>query len=683
MFRVVPFVLSLFIMFLTACGGVGTTSSVGNNAAGPITGIDGTGGELPSEVTKIVSLGSISSENGLTVNGVTYDASEAQISINGQPGLVSNLSLGQVVTVTGNLNDNQALGTAREVSYQANLRGPISKVDGFEITVLNQIINIEDAPVYGNNISAGDLMVGAIVEVSGFRKADNSLVASRIDVIDTAALVISGSISGLNNTAFYINEQRIDYSQVAVTELINGLNVEVVGQLDGDTFLAQAINVLQTPFIDTDLFELEGFITDINESFEFKINEHTVVWDYDTIFKGGESRHLNVDTKVEVEGVIDEDGRLQAKKIIFLVATIISHQENETLHSTAATFSWNSVEGAVGYVFTISDWTSNKIYHEERLEGAENTSVTLDSLPQNGARMIMAIRTLYGNNRWAQRYRNVFGVNQRTNARIKNFKVFDSLPSTKVTFEWDDVGADGYQFKIRNAGDKIKIDLPAGSSSVTVDNLPEHGAFLEVHLATRWGDWWGLHKMPLSSLDTYAHAVFTSHKKNQQLTTRSATFEWSAAEDADGYQLVLTNHKGAFLTVPTNETSVTVKDILPANGAEFRAYIYTERKGYMAAQYLDLFGASLLDNSEITNLENDTFIPFSNVLFQWSDVNAQAYQLQVRANGVVLYEKRFTEVFEVKLPQLDTDADKIYVTLSTLIEGFWGEKQYTFWRQLD
>src|SRR3569833_378493 len=162
-------------------------------------GIQGTG--------RVASLGRIDSTgNTISVNGVDYGLSQAQVHIDGRAASAAQLKIGQLVTVQGSLNGS-GRGTANSVTFIGTVVGPISRVNvtGGSFTVLGQEVMIDAATVFGDGLQPagiGALGVGIGVEVSAYRKASGDLLASRIDLQTAGApLQVEGAIEALNTAA--------------------------------------------------------------------------------------------------------------------------------------------------------------------------------------------------------------------------------------------------------------------------------------------------------------------------------------------------------------------------------------------------------------------------------------------------------------------------------------------------
>ena len=151
---------------------------------------------------------------GFAVNGVTWDTSNALISIERRPGSLAELSAGQVVAVTGKLAADGLTGTADKVAFGDLVEGPVQSIDSAarRMVVMGQPVRVSaDAVVNGTAFDA--LAVGDIVEVSGFVVLDGSIEASYV------ARKPSGG-------EFEVSGLAVNVDRVAMTFEINGLTVD-------------------------------------------------------------------------------------------------------------------------------------------------------------------------------------------------------------------------------------------------------------------------------------------------------------------------------------------------------------------------------------------------------------------------------------------------------------------------
>ncbi len=291
-----------------SCGGGGGLSIGG--------GIDG---------SAVVS-GPIQGFGSIFVRGIEFDTTDAMITIDGQAASESDLRLGMVVTVEGDIDGNATTGTALAVNFQEEVRGPVDSVDNGAsmFTVLSQVVVVDAATVF-EGATLGTLMAGDFVEVSGFRDSGDRILATRVEVEDGGSedIDVQGPVKNLNTVArtFAIGSQAIDYSGATISggTLANGLLVEVKGRtpLVAGVLVATEIDIEDESAGDEgDEAEKEGIVTALLSATSFRIGTSTVVrFDSGTRFDGGTEADLALDVKLSARGTFAGDGAIEADRI--------------------------------------------------------------------------------------------------------------------------------------------------------------------------------------------------------------------------------------------------------------------------------------------------------------------------------------------------------------------------------
>jgi hypothetical protein len=273
--------------------------------------------------------GTITAFGSIFVNGVEYQMTTAQVRVDDNPGVESDLAVGQVVTVDGFVNDDGVTGRADIVEYESDVRGAIASVDlgTTSFTVLGQTVRVDsgtrfEASFVPANFSA--LRAGQIVEVSGYRNSAGQLVATFIGREDAPDDRVVGLVSELNEAThrFKVNGLMVDYSSAMMVEpgFANGALVEVEGPRAADGVLQARTIELEIEHLggdDGDAAGLEGIVTRGLVSGVFKLNNQDVVVTTATRFVFGKRADLKPDVRVEVEGRFDASGRIVATKVKF------------------------------------------------------------------------------------------------------------------------------------------------------------------------------------------------------------------------------------------------------------------------------------------------------------------------------------------------------------------------------
>ncbi|MFO1402361.1 MAG: DUF5666 domain-containing protein [Steroidobacteraceae bacterium] len=303
---------------LAACGGGAMTA-----------GIDG-GGIQPAAVT----VGGITGFGSVFVNGVEYQTGNSTTyTINGQSGTESQLRVGQVVRITGRIDDNGTTGSATSISFDDNVEGPITALDtaAGTLTVMGQAVRVTATTIFDDaSISPADitgLASGQVVEVSGFPDAGGVIVASRIEGKAAGGeLEVSGQVSALTATTFGISGLTVDYASVTVQDgtLANGGCAEVKGtrfDAASSTLTATRVQVKSCGVAGQKdaKGELEGVVTTLDSAsgstLDFTIGPQRVLTNASTRFDNGTAADVQANVKLEVEGRFDASGALVATRV--------------------------------------------------------------------------------------------------------------------------------------------------------------------------------------------------------------------------------------------------------------------------------------------------------------------------------------------------------------------------------
>ncbi len=283
-----------------------------------------------------ISSGRITGFGSIYVNGVRYDVDQATFYRDGE--IVSGqaaFSVGEFVTVTGVPAADGSSSTATQVSFDSLLVGEVTAPsrDNVSVTVMGQIVNVDNLSVLHGLTQLSELQVGNVVEVSGVCDAAGNITASSMSLRqqrypqDGSLLKLAGSVTALQTdiTAFRLGELVVDYSTAQLegfapgTILQNALWVEVETRtaLQGKTVLASKVRWKPTrkEFPQNTRLEVEGIITAVESASRFSVNGQAVALQNNTRFDGLQAAELALNLAVEVEGVIDTNGTLQASRV--------------------------------------------------------------------------------------------------------------------------------------------------------------------------------------------------------------------------------------------------------------------------------------------------------------------------------------------------------------------------------
>ncbi|HET9062740.1 MAG TPA: DUF5666 domain-containing protein [Candidatus Binatia bacterium] len=276
-------------------------------------------------------IGPITGLGSFIVNDVTFDVDTASVVIDGTPAAASELRLGMVVEVRGTVDARTATGVAASVEFDDDLQGPVEAVDESQstIVVLGQLVLVMEATVFDGTTLA-TLEIGEVIEVSGFADGGGNLRATRIELEnESEGYELRGLIAELDGDAetFRIGGQLVDYSNAEIENappdgLANDLYVEVEAQDDpvGGVLVATEVEVKGNDFDgeEGEEVEIEGLVTRVISATEFVLNQtRRVRTDTRTEFENGTAADIAVDTRLEAEGIVGNDGVLVAREVEF------------------------------------------------------------------------------------------------------------------------------------------------------------------------------------------------------------------------------------------------------------------------------------------------------------------------------------------------------------------------------
>ena len=324
--------LSIFTVFallagLSGCGGGGGGDSTASPTPSPpppppTSGIGRTG----------IALGPVSNFGSIIVNGVQYETDSAEFIIDGEPGTESDLKVGDVVLVTGSIDDNGTTGTADKVVFDDAVTGPVERIDvtGSSLVVLGQTVFVTADTSFDDGFSPASLegvSVDQIVEVTGQFDANGDIVATRVEPKPAGTqFEVHGAVNSLDdvNLTFSLSNLVVDYSNAMLDnfaggQVSDGDFVEAKGiSLSGSGAL-EATKVEFEALLDDaaegDRLEIQGFITRFVSAEEFDVAGQPVTTISSTDYEGGTAADLGLNIKVEVEGDIDANGVLVASEV--------------------------------------------------------------------------------------------------------------------------------------------------------------------------------------------------------------------------------------------------------------------------------------------------------------------------------------------------------------------------------
>ncbi len=268
-----------------------------------------------------VSRGVITGFGSVIVNGVEFESSTADVTLDDSPSNESSLRIGMEVTVRSNGT------TASSITAADDLEGPITGIDAVakSFSVMGQTVQTDNQTLFEGTAGLAALAQGNIVEVSGLADSAGVIHATRVEMKTATAdpsreIEVKGTVSNLDSAGktFKLNALTVDFVNATMKDfgaggMSNGQFVEVkctLGNMTGSTLTAETVEL--EPGIDAaedEHVEIKGFITDYASNGSFKVNGMTV-----------DASGLNVaglanDVEVEVEGTANAAGVLVAVKV--------------------------------------------------------------------------------------------------------------------------------------------------------------------------------------------------------------------------------------------------------------------------------------------------------------------------------------------------------------------------------
>lgn len=277
----------------------------------------------PPATESVSAVGVITALNSATINGVVYDTDSTMVMRNGQAASFSDLEIGQIVALGGTIEVIAPRGTADQIDYEATVIGPIENIDAAlgRLVVMGQLIRTDADTAFDPSIDPltfAGLTVGANVDISGFRTADDEVIATRIEP-DTVTVGVQtiGSVTGLDlaNLLFRIGGLTVDYSSASVIDLPGGMPTDgqfvlVRGALAGGILTADSLEALYdaSPGTPGDRAQAQGVITRFASATDFDVNGFPMTTDSSTAYSGGAAADLQLDAEITVDGEVAASG---------------------------------------------------------------------------------------------------------------------------------------------------------------------------------------------------------------------------------------------------------------------------------------------------------------------------------------------------------------------------------------
>lgn len=225
----------------------------------------GSGGGDDGRTAGIEGTGIVSGFGSVYVDGIEFETTNAEILFVGDIVDESALSVGDIVSVSGTV-DNDDRASARRIVFERTLDGPVESIEmngaRGELVALEQTVRFDEDTTFVN-LSADALNPGDLIAVSGFVIDSNLFHAESIRrnddgfVPNGSRLEIEGDIDTVDGTQLTVGNQLIRFDNARVspnqTALLAGQAIEAFGLRGadrGDPLIADEINVLDVKSTD-------------------------------------------------------------------------------------------------------------------------------------------------------------------------------------------------------------------------------------------------------------------------------------------------------------------------------------------------------------------------------------------------------------------------------------------------
>ncbi len=324
--RIAVFAASALLMALSACSG--SDSGKSDELPPP-----------PVQTTGTLSVGVITGFGSVYVDGVRYDTSSAEVTMDGVAATPAQLRVGQYVEVKGH-----AQGDAHHadiIRYHNVLEGPITAIDpaASSFVAMGQTVLVSSDTSLGDSIlpaSIDGLAVGDVVEVSGVVPLSGPIDATRVDIKpDGGPYEVTGYVAAVDGTAhvFDINALAVDYSSANMSDFPTGLPAD--GDLvlvkgfsfaSNGSFLATEVELRSDDCLQPDpgdVVEVEGLIASFVSATDFEVAGMRVTTTAATTYEHGTVADLADGVMVRVRGTADTGGALVASRIAFEIENTV------------------------------------------------------------------------------------------------------------------------------------------------------------------------------------------------------------------------------------------------------------------------------------------------------------------------------------------------------------------------
>lgn len=300
----------------TGAGGTGIVAQEGTGAGG--TGL--TTPESEGGIGGTGIYGTVTGFGSVCVNGlkVEYD-STTPVEANGNKGQAQDLEIGQIVRIQTRADDPN---WARGIEIESPLSGPVGQIDPERnrVRVMGAEVQLRPGAVIMNenaeSISLDELRRGQHLEVSGLRRSDGVVMATRLDIRSAGASALVTDVATVaGEGTLYVGRvrsqlssgEKLDASLSRARVQIRGTWNANTQSIEGATISSAAAHAEGAKRV-----SVQGYIARDSGAGDFKIAGTRVA----VSLGATDETTYELDALVRVRGEIDENGLLKADRIV-------------------------------------------------------------------------------------------------------------------------------------------------------------------------------------------------------------------------------------------------------------------------------------------------------------------------------------------------------------------------------
>jgi hypothetical protein len=367
--------------------------------------------------------------------------------------------------------------------------------------------------------------------------------------------------------------------------------------------------------------------------------------------------------------------------VIYQAATLISPTPGSTLTGSSATFSWNPASAtAFGLYVGTTGAGSQNIYFSGVITA---TSANLTGLPTYGQKVYVRLSSKV-NGTWQYNDYTYTEGGSLTPAFITTPTPGSTLAGSSATFAWNPASATAFGLYVGTTGAGSQNIFFSGvitATSASVTGLPTYGQKVYVRLSSKVNGVWETNDYTYTEGGSLTPAFITTPTPGSTLAGSSATFTWNPASATAFGLYVGTSGAGSqniYYSGVTTATSVNVTG-LPTTGKPINVRLSSKVNGvWKVNDYVYTTPAF------ITTPTPGTSISGSSATFSWNLASASEAALYIGttyAGSQNIYYSGITTASSVNVSGLPTAGQKLYIRLSSKVNGKWVYNDYVYTAQ--